>query len=132
MDLRAMVEEFHRKYGAPVATAPTMTPVDERRFRADLMRAELAEYEAACEKDDMVEAYDALLDLLYVTIGSLVSHGFPLQEGFVEVHTSNMTKTAIKLAGTPRASKGASFRPPEPYLRRVLERAAKVTVRPQE
>lgn len=118
MDLQKMVEEFHRKHGAAISAVPTMTTPEACRFRADLMREELGEYETACAEGNMVEAYDALIDLLYVTVGSLVSHGFPLAPGFVEVHASNMTKDAIKLMGTTKVQKGPNFRPPD--LAKVL------------
>lgn len=41
---------------------------------------------------DLVEAYDATLDLLYVVIGNGVAMGTRLETGWNEVHRSNMSK----------------------------------------
>jgi predicted HAD superfamily Cof-like phosphohydrolase len=47
-----------------------------------------------CENDvaDIVEAYDALLDLEVVTTGSAVAFGLDTEPGWQEVHRSNMSK----------------------------------------
>lgn len=113
IDMLAMVREFHEKHGQPARMTPEVTPRNEQEFRAKLMREELKEYEDAAEAGDLVGMYDALLDLLYVTVGSLVSHGFPLAPGFMEVHTSNMTKDAIKVMGAAKVSKGPSYVAPD-------------------
>jgi hypothetical protein len=113
MDMQAMVRAFHEKHGQPVSDSPVLTTHEAQEFRVSLMREELKEYEDAAAAGDLVGMYDALLDLLYVTIGSCVSHGFPVDAGFAEVHASNMTKDAIKVHGaTSKVSKGPNFRPP--------------------
>jgi len=66
----------------------------QKALRLNLMVEELAEYCEASFAGDLVEEFDALLDLLYVTVGTLVSHGFPVHLGWDEVHHSNMRKVA--------------------------------------
>ena len=59
-----------------------------------LIQEELNEYRHAAETHDLVEVADALSDLMYVVLGTYVSHGLQdLAEAlFAEVHRSNMSK----------------------------------------
>lgn len=43
-------------------------------------------------KTDLVESYDAVLDLLVVVIGTGVALGLDIEPGWQEVHRSNMSK----------------------------------------
>lgn len=87
--------EFHRVFGAHVEDAPTVDlPNEVIGLRVSLIQEELNEYRQAAEAHDLVEVADALSDLMYVVLGTYVSHG--LQEVaeplFAEVHRSNMSK----------------------------------------
>ena len=87
--------EFHRTFDAHIETAPTVDlPQEVIEIRIRLLQEELNEYAAAAQSRDLVEVADALTDLLYVLLGTYVSHGLqrcavPL---FDEVHRSNMSK----------------------------------------
>ena len=92
--LDALVE-FHQVFGAHVENAPTVDLPDEViALRASLIQEELNEYRHAAESHDLVEVADALSDLMYVVLGTYVSHGLQdLAEAlFAEVHRSNMSK----------------------------------------
>jgi predicted HAD superfamily Cof-like phosphohydrolase len=92
--LDALVE-FHRVFGAHVENAPTVDlPEEVIALRVSLIQEELNEYRHAAEKHDLVEVADALSDLMYVVLGTYVSHGLQdLAEAlFAEVHRSNMSK----------------------------------------
>ena len=87
--------EFHRVFGAHVEDAPTADLPDQLiALRVSLIQEELNEYRQAAEAHDLVAVADALSDLMYVVLGTYVSHG--LQEVaealFDEVHRSNMSK----------------------------------------
>lgn len=71
---------------------PTMPNVSIRDLRTRLIGEEAQELQEALDKEDLVETYDALLDLLYVTIGTAVALGLDLEEGWLEVQRSNMSK----------------------------------------
>ena len=58
----------------------------------ELIREEYEELEEAIENKDMVEVADALTDLLYVVYGAGHAFGIDLDECFLEVHESNMSK----------------------------------------
>ena len=61
-------------------------------LRYELIREELAEFKDALDNQDLVEAADALTDLLYVVYGAGLAFGIDLDKCFAEVHRSNMTK----------------------------------------
>ncbi len=90
-----MLEEFHRVFGAHLEPAPT-ADLDGPTIalRVSLIQEELNEYREAAEAHDLVAVADALSDLMYVVLGTYVSHG--LQDAaealFAEVHASNMSK----------------------------------------
>lgn len=97
--LMALVKAMHTKFDLENNTGPRGLSTDERQFRIAAMQEELNEYSEATA---LVDEYDALLDLLVFTIGTLERQGFPLLEGFEAVMEANMKKS---LAGSSEASK---------------------------
>ncbi len=68
--------EFHRVFGAHIEDAPTVDlPDDVIALRVSLIQEELNEYREAAESHDLVAVADALSDLMYVVLGTYVSHG---------------------------------------------------------
>jgi predicted HAD superfamily Cof-like phosphohydrolase len=108
---QCMVLEFHRKYGAPVGTAPAQIGAKDRLRRARLIITEAAEFLEAADKGDFVEMVDALADLLVVVYGAAIEMGVDLEPVFAEVHRSNMSKDGGKDAGG-KILKGSGFHPP--------------------
>lgn len=94
-----------------------------RLCRIHLMLEELAEFILT---DNEVDAFDGMMDLLYVTLGTCDVHSWPASEGFAEVHRSNMTKTPKQ--GPRLRNKGENYVPPN--LEYVLQtfRSAKELV----
>jgi predicted HAD superfamily Cof-like phosphohydrolase len=90
-------------------------------LRLHLITEELSELVAALSEGNEVDAFDALIDLLYVVLGSGVSMNFPLDEGFLEVHRSNMTKKrkATDPDGVRVRDKGEAYDPPK--LKELLD-----------
>ena len=73
--LDALVE-FHQVFGAHIEETPTVDLPDEViALRVSLIQEELNEYRHAAEARDLVAVADALSDLMYVVLGSYVSHG---------------------------------------------------------
>jgi predicted HAD superfamily Cof-like phosphohydrolase len=90
-----MLEEFHTVFGAHVEHTPTANlDAETVALRVSLIQEELDEYREAAEAHDLVAVADALSDLMYVVLGTYVSHGLQdLAEAlFAEVHASNMSK----------------------------------------
>lgn len=94
---------------------------DKRVLRMHLLCEEMGELFIAMSTADEIETLDGLADLLYVLIGSAITMDLPLGEAFVEVHTSNMTKT--KQPTDPSAerlrSKGPDYKAPD--IEKVLK-----------
>lgn len=65
---------------------------DYRIERMALLTEELAELATALNECDRVGIADALADILYVTLGTALTYGIPLDTVFNAVHSSNMTK----------------------------------------
>jgi predicted HAD superfamily Cof-like phosphohydrolase len=81
------VAEFHRAFGAYIATEPALPSADIRQLRISLIREELNEYCDAYMADDRIEMADALADLLYVLAGTAVAYGIapdePVESSYV-------------------------------------------------
>lgn len=83
---------------------------DPRLYRMYLILEEVEELNAAMYVRDEVQMLDALEDLLYVVIGTAVTFNFPLEEGWQEVHKSNMSKKVRDPQVDPRMrNKGPNF-----------------------
>jgi predicted HAD superfamily Cof-like phosphohydrolase len=86
------VKEFHQAFGQRVGETPELPSKEERDLRKNLLAEEYTEYVVAEYKDDLIEIADALADIIYITCGTAVSYGIPLDKLFAEVHRSNMAK----------------------------------------
>ena len=88
------VEEFHRSFESPVADKPTLINQDRYLLRYKLMREENEEYLEACQNGDLIEAADAMGDMLYILAGTMVEHGMKdvIDDIFTEIQSSNMSK----------------------------------------
>lgn len=98
MDVKSSLSkliEFHKAGGVSVETEPTASiPQNVIDLRLKLLHEELDEYQQAAQAKDLIEVADALTDLLYVLLGTFVSHGLQNHavDLFEEVHKSNMSK----------------------------------------
>jgi len=89
------VKMFHEAFGLNVNTKPTAEiGEDTINLRYKLMEEENNEYLKAAREKDMVEIADALGDMLYVLMGTIIEHGLQdkIEEVFEEIQASNMSK----------------------------------------
>jgi predicted HAD superfamily Cof-like phosphohydrolase len=107
-----MVQEFHLKYGHPVAVGLCLPDDATLLLRSRLIVSEAAEFVDAASNGDGVEMADALADILYVVYGTAVVLGIDLEKVFSEVHRSNMSKSTEKDAGG-KTIKGPDYGPPD-------------------
>lgn len=117
-DPLGMVEAFHRYINAKVGETPGLLPENLYKIRFDCMREENGEYLEACEKGDLIEVLDALIDMQYFLFGTILFHGLQdvFWSAFKEVHRSNMSKQPN---GNKKAIKGVFYSPPD--LKSILE-----------
>jgi predicted HAD superfamily Cof-like phosphohydrolase len=109
------VEDFHRKCGQyPPGGFPDDYNSPKRALRRNLIREEFEEFLEAEEHNDKVAVADALVDMIYVIVGTALEYKIPLEEVFDEIQRSNMTKFIdgyIREDG--KYMKGKSYRPPD-------------------
>ena len=86
------VKTFMETFGQEVKTKPSFSTDKINSLRYDLIKEELEELKDAIEKKDLLEAADALTDILYVTYGAGHAFGIDLDKCFEEVQNSNMSK----------------------------------------
>lgn len=89
---QAMVEEFHRKFGAKVNERPAVLTEKDYELRYRLIREELEETLVAMKNGNLVKISDGLADMLYVVLGTAVAYGIDMDEIFQKVHAANMRK----------------------------------------
>ena len=83
------VREFHRKFGHPVAEQPVMIAKKRALSRAKWMNEEVAEFLVA---EDIYEQADAMIDLMYFALGTMVEMGLEADELFDIVQQAIMAK----------------------------------------
>lgn len=126
-----MVEDiaaFHRRFALPGPDAPALLPNEElTTFRVGFMKEELQEFEDAHAAGDLAEAADALIDLVYVAMGTAYMMGLPWDELWNDVQRANMTKVrALVASDSKRGTTYDVVKPPgwvPPQGAKILERA---------
>jgi predicted HAD superfamily Cof-like phosphohydrolase len=119
------IGRFHEKFNLLPTDDPNHElPHDVLKFRILFMLEELLEYcnsvGASVEKvDDHWEvtvgrepatfdaekAFDGLIDLVYVALGTAFLHRFPFNEGWARVQTANMAKVRASGHDDPRSTR---------------------------
>lgn len=115
-DFVEMLREFHSTYGLAIRTEFEPHP-PEASLRRDLMAEEYKEYTDALDADDQIEEADALGDMLYIILGTMLVKGIDTVALMTEIHRSNMSKLGAD--GNPiyradgKVVKGPNFSPPD-------------------
>lgn len=91
------VGEFHDKFELPRLEKPGLLSTEIMDFRLKFMQEELNEMKEGYEEGDLEMVADALVDLVYVVLGTAHFMGLPFEELFTEVHKANMTKIRAKV-----------------------------------
>ena len=86
------VKTFMQTFGQEVKSKPSFSTEKINQLRYNLIKEELEEFKQAIANKDLLEAADALTDILYVTYGAGHAFGIDLDRCFEEVQNSNMSK----------------------------------------
>jgi dCMP deaminase len=86
------VAEFHKKFGLDYEGNPRFLNPNLQSLRERRLIEELEEYFYAIKNRNLTDAFDALIDLVYIALGTAYLHGFPFKEGWKRVHKANMKK----------------------------------------
>lgn len=112
MDLMKDIVEFHEKFGLEYSGSPRRLGEELAKFRAGFMAEELGEY-CLSEGETKIlvrevqrclipapieKQLDALVDLVYVALGTAYLQGFDFNEAWRRVHEANMKKIRVPFA----------------------------------
>jgi predicted HAD superfamily Cof-like phosphohydrolase len=116
------VRDFHIRFGAPYADSPRLLERDRVEKRSDWMREEIDELG---EAKDVYDQADAMIDLIYFALGTLVEMGVQPDQLFDIVHEANMAKLFEDGAGRANQStkiiKPPNWEDPKPKLIRAVD-----------
>lgn len=119
--------DFHEKFGLTFNGKPRVLDEELAKFRVGFMAEELGEYcldhqnteeFVQMMKDAIVSVplekqFDALIDLVYVVLGTAYMQGFDFNEGWRRVHEANMKKVrAERAVDSTRGSTYDVIKPP--------------------
>lgn len=86
------VLEFHRKFGMLVHEQPVHLTRRKLQERLNFLGEELDEMREGCDLQDLPAIADALVDLVYVALGTVVMLGLPWEKLWDDVQRANMEK----------------------------------------
>lgn len=117
---------FHQHFGLPAPGVPQLLAQDVLEFRVKFMGEELEEFKAGAGVGDLAGMADALIDLVYVVMGTAVMMGLPWQLLWQEVQAKNMQKVKVQSADDSKRGHRLDIKKPEgwtpPDIAGLLER----------
>lgn len=96
------VVEFHHKFNL---NPNDVTPEQYQQlldFRKRFLEEELDEFIKGLEEEDDAQMFDALLDLVYVAMGTAYLLGYPWEDGWDAVQAANMAKVRADSASNSK------------------------------
>lgn len=122
------IEDFHVKFGLGYEGKPRLLNQELQEFRTKFLQEELDEYRGSIATSHSVlvnkhlegqeksraeftmameDSLDALVDLVYVALGTAYLHGFDFEEAWKRVHAANMAK--VRAERTEDSKRGTTF-----------------------
>lgn len=110
------VQDFHDKFGVPRHQRPTLLTGEALEFRIKFLEEELAEFKKAhadleagliTEAEALEQAADALVDEVYVAMGTADMMGLPWQQLWDEVQRANMEK--VRATEASQSKRGSAL-----------------------
>lgn len=98
---------FHKKFGLEYNGEPRVLDDELADYRAAFMREEWQEYIDGRVVDDLEEMLDALVDLVYVALGTAYLHGFDFNQAWERVHAANMAK--VRATAAEQSKRGTAY-----------------------
>jgi len=104
------VKDFHKAFECLISETPVLLSENEVKRRVEFMREEIQEF---IDSDTICDQADAMIDLIYFALGTLVEMGVKPKEIFDIVHNANMTKIWSDGKVHYREDNGKVIKPPE-------------------
>jgi len=92
---------FHKKFKLGYSGPPRKLDIDIARARYRHQFEELQELSKAIHTGDLEGTLDALVDIVYVAIGTAYLSGFDFDEAWKRVHKANMKKIRCATKRSP-------------------------------
>lgn len=86
------VFDFHARFLVPMSQVPAFLDKEAMDFRIKFMQEELSEFIDGVIEKDLRKAADALVDLVYVVLGTALMMGLPWKRLWFRVQKKNMAK----------------------------------------
>lgn len=90
------VQAFFEKFEVPKASKPQLLDAETFAFRLGHLEEELAELSYSQKHGDLEGVADALVDLVYLAMGTAIAMGLPWEKLWAEVQRANMSKVRAK------------------------------------
>jgi predicted HAD superfamily Cof-like phosphohydrolase len=124
-DILKDIDNFHKKYGFEKNEKVDIPNNNELiNFRTAFLMEELAEYTNAITKKDAAGALDALVDIVYIALGTAWLFNLPFEKAWNEVQKANMSKIRAKDKTGKRGTKFDVVKPKDwkaPNIEKIIE-----------
>ena len=119
------IDAFHKKFGFEKNEKVGIPDNNELvNFRTSFLMEELAEYTQAITKKDAAGALDALVDIVYIALGTAWLFNLPFEKAWNEVQKANMSKVRAKSKSKKRGTAFDVIKPQgwqAPNIERIVE-----------
>jgi predicted HAD superfamily Cof-like phosphohydrolase len=117
------VKEFHKAFDVPVSETPVPLTAERAEHRAGFMLEEIQEF---IDSQNIYDQTDAMIDLIYFALGTLVEMGVKPKKIFDIVHNANMSKLwedgkVRYREGDNKVLKPPSWEDPFPKIKQVID-----------
>lgn len=109
------VRDFHEKFDLLVGDAPRHLTQRKLKERVECLQEELNEFDEACQAQDLELQVDAMIDLMYFALGTLVMMGITpssFKTLWKDVQRANMAK----VRGITQRGHAVDVKKPEGWL----------------
>jgi len=117
------VVKFQKKFKIPARETPGFPDDVIIGYRLNFIMEEYMELKDSIANKDLAETFDALIDLVYVILGTASIMGLPWYLGWKVVHNANMNKIRIEDQKATRHRGFDIIKPPgwiSPDLKSIL------------
>lgn len=106
-DVFSDTKAFSKKFAMPINKPEIYDNPDERDSLLSHLQEELDELHLAFKEGNRENQFDALIDLVYLSVRYCVALGFQFNEGWRRVQAANMAK--VKVPSAKESKRGTSY-----------------------
>lgn len=107
---------FHHHFQIPQTDVPGFLSEELMTYRMEFLQEELDEFIEAYRNNDETKAWDALMDLVYVALGTAYMMNLPWDDGWFHVQRANMLKVRAQHADESKRNTAVDVIKPEGWV----------------